>query len=158
MSETTGGSAMMIIPTGRHGIFADRDTPELKSPKRARAALPILIRYAQRGNTITFRELADAIAAPDMIHRTMAPILDCINTELARLSRQDRWGYADIPTLSTIVVVQDGGPSGWMAQQMREQLGMEPTKENYERYLINPVHEYEHWKEVIDRIIMSPNW
>ena len=31
---------MIITPTGRHGIFADRDKPELKSPRRARAALP----------------------------------------------------------------------------------------------------------------------
>ena len=64
---------MLITPTGRHGIFADRDNPQLISPKRARAALPILIRYAQRKDTITFRELADAIAAPDMINRTMRP-------------------------------------------------------------------------------------
>ena len=40
---------MIIIPTGRHGMFADRENPNLISPKRARAALPILIRYAQRG-------------------------------------------------------------------------------------------------------------
>ena len=149
---------MIIIPIGRHGLFADRENPNLISPKRARAALPILIRYAQRGDTITFRELADAIAAPDMINRTMLRILDCINTELARLSRDHSWQHADIPTITTIVVLQDGGPSEWMSEQMSEQLGMEPTKENYERYLIKPVHEYEYWKEVINAIIQSPNW
>ena len=66
---------MIITPTGRHGIFSDRDNPKLKSPRRARAALPILILHAQRKETITFRELADAIAAPDMINRTMIHIL-----------------------------------------------------------------------------------
>ena len=45
-----------------------------------------------------------------------------------------------------------------MSQQMSEQLGLEPTQENYERYLIKPVHEYEYWKEVINEIIQSPNW
>ena len=149
---------MIIMPTGKHGIFADRDNPELKSPRRARAALPILILYAQRNKTITFRELADAIAAPDMINRTMAPILDCINTELARLSEHPSWVHEDIPILTTIVVVDGGGPSGWMSEQMHEQMRMEPTKENYERYLINPIHEYEYWKEVIDAIIQSPHW
>ena len=149
---------MMIIPTGRHGMFADRDNPELKSPRQARAALPILIHYAQKKDTITYRELADSIAAKDPLYWTMRRVLDCINTELARVSSHQSWQHADIPTITTIVVVQDGGPGDWMAQQMREQLGMEPTKENYERYLINPVHAYEHWKEVIDRIIMSPNW
>lgn len=149
---------MIIIPTGKHGIFADRDKPELKSPRRARAALPILILYAQRSDTITFRELADAIAAPDMINRTMSPILDCINTELANLSEYHSWQHGDIPTLTTIVVVEGGEPSAWMCEQMREQMGVEPTKENYERYLIKPVHKYEHWKEVINEIIQSPNW
>ena len=149
---------MIIMPTGRHGIFADRENPELKSPRRARAALPILILYAQQRQTITFRALADAIAAPDMINRTMAPILDCINTELARLSEHPRWVHEDIPTLTTIVVKDGGAPSGWMSEQMREQMGMEPTQENYERCLISPVHEYEYWKEVIDALIQSPNW
>ena len=149
---------MIIMPTGNHGIFADRDNPKLKSPRRARAALPILILCAQQQETITFRKLADAIAAPDMIHRTMAPILDCINTELARLSENPSWGHGDIPTLTTIVVVEGGGPSSWMSEQMREQIEMEPTQENYERYLIKPVYEYEYWKEVIDAIIQSSNW
>ena len=149
---------MIITPTGRHGIFADRENPELKSPRRARAALPILILCAQRKETITFRELADAIAAPDMINRTMAPILDCINTEMARLSEHPSWGHEDIPTLTTIVVVDGGGPSGWMSEQMREQMEMEPTQENYERYCIRPVYEYEYWKEVIDALIHSSNW
>ena len=88
----------------------------------------------------------------------MRRVLDCINTELARLSRDHSWQHADIPTITTIVVVQGGGPSEWMSQQMREQMGVEPTTENYERYLIKPVHEYEYWKEVINEIIQSPNW
>ena len=149
---------MIIMPTGRHGIFADRENPELKSPRRARAALPILILHAQQKKTITFRALADAIAAPDMIHRTMAPILDCINTELARLSEHPDWVHENIPTLTTIVVVDGGGPSGWMSEQMREQMEMEPTQENYELCLIKPVYEYEYWKEVIDALIQSSDW
>ncbi len=149
---------MTMKPSGNHGIFADRDNPELKSPRRARAALPILILYAQQNDTITFRELADAIAAPDMINRTMSPILDCINTEMAKLSGQPDWTHEDIPTfLTSIVVVDDGGPSDWMCKKMHE-MGVEPTKENYECYLIKPVHEYEYWKEVIDMIIQSPDW
>ena len=149
---------MITIPTGKHGMFADRDNPELKSPKRARAALPILIRHAQRGDTITFRELADAIAAPDIINRTVNRVLDCINTELAKLSRHHSWVHEDIPPITTIVVLQGGGPSVWMSEQMSEQMGLEPTPENYERHLIRPVHEYEYWKEVINEIILSPNW
>ena len=84
----------------------------------------------------------------------MRRVLDYINTELANLSEHHSWQHADIPTLTTIVVVQGGEPSEWMS----EQLGLEPTKENYECYLIKPVHEYEYWKEVIDEIIQSPRW
>lgn len=149
---------MLIIPSGNHGIFADRDNPELKSPRRARAALPILILYAQQQDTITFRELADAIAAPDMINRTLSPVLDCINTELAKLSEDPDWAHEDIPTLTAIVVVDGGGPSDWMCKQMYEQMDVEPTKENYECYLIKPVHKYDYWKEVINEIIQSPKW
>lgn len=148
---------MIIMPTGRHGIFADRENPELKSPRRARAALPILILCAQRKETIRFRELADAIAAPDRIDRTMIPILKCINRELKTLSEDSSWVHADIPTLTTIVVVEDGGPSDFMFDHMRGN-EIEPTPENYERYYIQPAHEYEYWKEVIDEIIQSPNW
>ena len=148
---------MLITPTGRHGIFADRDNPELKSPRRARAALPILILYAQRNKTITFRELADAIAAPDRIDRTMIHILKCINKEMEMLSEHPSWEHEDIPTPTTIVVVEDGGPSGFMSDHMRRN-EIEPTQENYERYFIRPVYEYEYWKEVIDAIIQSPHW
>ena len=149
---------MMIIPTGKYGLFADRENPNLISPKRARAALPILIRYAQKKDTITYRELADAIASKEPLYWTLRRVLDCINTELARVSSDQSWEHEGIPTLTTIVVLQDGGPGEWMAQQMSEQLGLEPTKENYKCYLIKPVHEYEHWKEVIDEIIQSPHW
>ena len=68
------------------------------------------------------------------------------------------WEHEDIPTLTTIVVVGGGGPSGWMSEQMREQMEMEPTQESYERYCIQPIHEYEYWKEVINAIIQSPHW
>ena len=149
---------MIIIPTGNHGIYADRDNPKLKSPRRARAALPILILYAQQSDTITFRELADAIAAPDMIQRTMSPILDCINTELVTLSKHPDWEHGDIPFLTSIVVVDGGGPSGWMRKYMSEHIKVESTNENYKDYFITPVHEYKYWKEVIDKIIQSPNW
>ena len=149
---------MIITPTGNHGIFADRDNPELKSPRRARAALPILILCAQRNETIRFRELADAIAAPDMINHAMIPILKCINRELKTLSEHPSWVHEDIPTLTTIVVVDGGGPARSMSKHMREEMGMEPTRENYELYYIKPAHKYEYWKEVIDKIIQSPHW
>ncbi|MYF98799.1 hypothetical protein F4212_06630 [Candidatus Poribacteria bacterium] len=138
----------IIVPTGKSGIFGN-----LKQHGRARAALPILVLRAQEPNTITFRELGNAIGFRR--YDLFGGILDCINTELHNIN-------ADIPTLSTIVVrINNDGkmePSGWMANQMQEQLNIEPTWENYHRICIQPVFDYPDWDKVMDEIIQSPNW
>ena len=137
----------IIVPTGKSGIFGDK-----KKHKRARAVLPILVLRAQEPNTITFRELGNAIGFRR--YDLFGDILDCINTELY-------WINEEIPTLSTIVVrVVDSErmPSNWMGKQMGKQLNMEATWENYEHYCVQPVFEYQHWDEVMGKIIQSPNW
>ena len=137
----------VIVPTRKSGIFGDK-----KKHKRARAVLPILVLRAQEPNTITFRELGNAIGFRR--YDLFGDILDCINTELY-------WINEEIPTLSTIVVrVVDSErmPSNWMCKQMRKQLNMEATWENYEDYCVQPVFEYQHWGEVMGEIIQSPNW
>ena len=141
----------VIVPTGKRGIFGD-----LITQKRARATLPILLIKAQECETITFKQLGSAIGFHE--HRFHGPILDCINTELDKLSRNDGWDYGEIPTLTTIVVQEGEIPSNWMSKQMQEQLHMEPTPENYRYYCIQPVHEYEYWDQVMGAIIGSPNW
>ena len=101
----------IIVPTGKSGIFGDK-----KKHKRARAVLPILVLRAQEPNTITFRELGNAIGFRR--YDLFGDILDCINTELY-------WINEEIPTLSTIVVrVVDSEkmPSNWMGKQMGKQL------------------------------------
>ena len=87
---------MTIEPKIDWGIFGNRI-----SQKRARAALPILIRYAQKKSTITFGALANAIAAPKPLHYTMRQILACINTELFHLTRSDSWAFEENPTLTS---------------------------------------------------------
>ena len=130
----------IIVPTGKSGIFGDK-----KKHKRARAVLPILVLRAQEPNTITFRELGNAIGFRR--YDLFGDILDCINTELY-------WINEEIPTLSTIVVTNERMPSNWMGKQ----LNMETTWENYEHYCVQPVFEYQHWDEVMGKIIQSPNW
>ena len=137
----------IIVPTRKSGIFGDK-----KKHKRARAVLPILVLRAQEPNTITFRELGNAIGFRR--YDLFGDILDCINTELY-------WINEEIPTLSTIVVrVVDSErmPSNWMGKQMGKQMNMEATWENYEHYCVQPVFEYQHWDEVMGKIIQSPNW
>ena len=138
----------IIMPTGRSGIFGD-----LKKHGRARAVLPILVLRAQEPNTITFRELGNAIGFRR--YDLFGDILDSINTELHRMN-------TEFPTLSTIVVrINNDGkkePSSWMANQMREQLNLEPTWENYHRICIQPVFDYPDWDKVMNDIIQSPNW
>ena len=45
-----------------------------------------------------------------------------------------------------------------MGKQMGKQLNMEVTWENYEHYCVQPVFEYQHWDEVMGKIIQSPHW
>ena len=40
---------------------------------------------------------------------------------------------------------------------MLDQLGIEPTRQNYETYVLQPVFEYEHWDKVLKSLIESPN-
>ena len=101
----------IIVPTGKSGIFGDK-----KKHKRACVVLPILVLRAQEPNTITFRELGNAIGFRR--YDLFGDILDCINTELY-------WINEEIPTLSTIVVRvvnNERMPSNWMGKQMGKQL------------------------------------
>lgn len=69
----------IIVPGGKHGIFGD-----LITQKRARAVLLILLIRAQERQTITFKELGKTIGFHE--YRFHGKILDCINTELDKLS------------------------------------------------------------------------
>ena len=79
---------------------------------------------------------------------------------MQNLFQDGEWQYGEIPTLSTLVIPEkkEKTPSKWMCKQMRKQLQMEDTWENYERYCIQPVFKYPHWGKVMDAIIHSPNW
>ena len=54
--------------------------------------------------TITFKELGKTIGFHE--YRFHGKILDCINTELDKLSRYESWNYREIPTLTAIVLVE----------------------------------------------------
>ena len=146
-------SSMFIKSTSKKGIFGDG-----KNQRRARAVLPILMLRAQEHRTITFKELGEAISFRR--YDLFNSICDYINVEHQNLSENNGWDYGEIPTLTTIVIPDEDEktPSKWMCKQMHEQLHMEDTWENYERYCIQPVFDYSHWDKVMDAIIQSSNW
>ena len=144
---------MFIRSTRKKGIFG-----EDINQKRARAVLPILVLCAQENRTITFKKLGKAIGFRR--YDLFNSICDYINVEVQNLYQDNEWQYEEIPTLSTLVIPdkEEKTPSKWMRRQMREQLNLEDTWENYERYCIQPVFEYLHWDKVMDAIIHLPNW
>ena len=128
----------------------------LITQKRGLLTLPILVRCAQERRTITFTKLGDAIGFSN--YWRMGPILGCINTTHYNLERNPNWEYGEIPCITTIVITEDGEPSGWI----NEQLTGDPEKpipwEDYKRDHIDPVFEYPHWGQVIDHILNNLLW
>lgn len=144
---------MYIKSPRKKGVFG-----EGINQKRARAVLPTLVLCAQEQSTITFKKLGNAIGLRFYVR--LDSVCDYINVELQNLSENDEWQYGEIPTLSTLVIPDEKEkiPSKWMRKQMRGQLNMDDTWENYERHCIQPVFDYPHWNKVMDAIIQSSNW
>lgn len=129
-----------------HTIFGN-----LITQKRGLLALPILVLRAQEHRTITFKELGNAIGFSN--YRRMGGILGCINTTHYNLERRADWEYGDIPCITTIVITEEGQPSGWIREQLTGNPDTPIPWENYKRDHINPVFEYPHWGQVIDYVL-----
>lgn len=123
----------------------------LITQKRGLLALPILVLRAQEHRTITFKELGNAIGFSN--YWRMGGILGRINTTHYNLERRADWEYGDIPCITTIVITEDGEPSGWIREQLTGNPDTPIPWEDYKRDHIDPVFEYPHWGQVIDYIL-----
>ena len=127
-------------------IFGD-----LPTQKMAQEALPILVSYAQKCETITLRELAAEIAPHlTQFNRAMAWVFCWIHTTLYELERQDNWEYGEIPHITAIAVASRETPTTWMDQQTRVDPRTPLSWKDYETHHILPVFKYPHWDKVID--------
>ena len=127
-------------------IFGD-----LFTQKKAQKALPILISYAQKGETISLAKLAKAIELDTpQINWTMGWIFAWIHTTLYELERQDDWEYGEIPGITAIAVAAPGNPTTWMDRQTRVDPNTPLSWKDYETNHVLPVFEYSYWDKVMD--------
>lgn len=75
--------------------------------RRARRALPLLVRQAEAGSTIEYSDLADELGMPNP--RNLNYVLDAIGNSLRHVS--DKWG-CDVPPLQCVVVSRHDGLPG----------------------------------------------
>ena len=125
-------------------IFGD-----LFTQKKAQKALPILVEYAQKGDTIPMAKLAKAIEIDTpQINWTMGWIFAWIQTTLYELERQDDWEYGEIPGITAIPVTAPGKPTKWAIKELQP-----GSWKDYETNHILPVFEYQHWDKVMDFVV-----
>lgn len=151
---------MYIKPIAETELFGDR-----YFQKCARATLPVLIYLAENKEIKTFSELKSFIGNS---RRWYCDILNSINSEFCRISRSTEWKYAEIPTISALVVSKNTNlskrnpskikASKWMQEQMVKQLKLDYTIENYHKYCVEPVFDYDYWQEAMARIVKLPQW
>ena len=130
-------------------IFGD-----LSTQKQAQKALPILVSYAQRDETITLQELAVEIA-PDLTHFnwSMRWVLAWIQTTLYELERSDNWNFGEIPCITAIVLDSHETPTTRMDMDTRIDPNTPLPWRDYETNHILPVFEYPHWGQVIEFLL-----
>lgn len=127
-------------------IFGD-----LFTQKKAQRALPILVSYAQKGDTIILAKLAKAIELDTpQINWTMGWIFGWIHTTLYELERQDDWEYGEIPGITAIAVAAHEKPTTWMDRQTRVDPNTPLSWKDYETNHVLPVFEYPYWDKVTD--------
>lgn len=126
----------------------------LPTQKMAREALPMLVTYAQKGDTIPLRELVTEIV-PHLtrFNITMRWVLAWIHTTLYELERQDDWEYGEIPGLTAIALAAPETPTNWMDKETRVDPNTPLSWEDYETSHVLPVFEYPYWEQVMDFVI-----
>lgn len=117
--------------------------------RRARRALPLLIRQAEAGSTIEYSDLADELGMPNP--RNLNYVLDAIGNSLRQVS--DKWG-CDVPPLQCLVVSkQDGLPGEGVASFLNlpenfRGMALARKREVIAAKLLD-IFAYPRWREVL---------
>lgn len=134
---------------------------ELKSgqkpyQKRARIALPILVRQALARNKIYYSDLAKEMDMPNP--RNLNYVLGCIGEAISQLS--DQW-RDEVPPIQCLVINRHtklpGEGVGWFAKKMNDfaSLNQEQQREIFETELYR-VFYYQRWWQVLDEFNLKP--
>ena len=125
--------------------------------KRARAALPLLVRQANAGEPITYESLARELGMPNP--RNLNFPLGCIGTSLQDLT--DRWQCA-IPPIQALVINKDtglpGSGIGGFLYHSKSDFMRLPSQER--RQLVKAaqfkIYAYQQWDKVLHALGLEP--
>lgn len=117
--------------------------------ERAYLAVPILVRHAELGSTITYGNLAREIGLPH--HRPMNYILGSIGAALSEISLQI--GY-EVPPFQLLAINKSAGTPGRGAGDLfgdRSFLDLSPARRReIVFHHFQPIFEFDQWDKVLD--------
>ncbi|WP_426596255.1 hypothetical protein [Pectobacterium brasiliense] len=120
--------------------------------KRARHALPILVRQAKSGNIITYSDLAEELKMPNP--RNLNYVLGCIGTTLENISKE--WGV-EIPPIQCLVVNKGTGlPGEGIGWFLTKEYDFSSLSRRQKRNLVdaklNLIYSFNEWNEVLSTL------
>lgn len=123
---------------------------------RARAALPLLVRQAEAGQTISYGRLAEELGIPNP--RTLKDPLGAVGNALASLS--EGWGRK-VPPLQCVVVNKrtglPGAGIGWFVEDPERFRKLPPARQRAVlRAELNEVFAFDRWEEVLGALGLEP--
>jgi hypothetical protein len=130
---------------------------DLLYQRRARVALPLLVRQAESGTAISYSDCAGALGMSNP--RTLNFVLGSIGTSLKELS--DKFGEVVPPIQCLVINRRTGLPGegiGWFVRDIGEFKGLSRRKQ---RAIIDGVHSrifaYHRWGDVLAALGLEPN-
>ncbi|MBN3114674.1 hypothetical protein H4F46_07170 [Pectobacterium brasiliense] len=120
--------------------------------KRAREALPILVRQAKSGNIITYSDLSEELKMPNP--RNLNYVLGCIGTTLENISKE--WGV-EIPPIQCLVVnKQTGLPGEGIGWFLTKEYDFSSLSRRQKRNLVdaklNLIYSFNEWNKVLSTL------
>lgn len=147
----------MEYPKPEKPIFGDR-----LYQQRARIALPLLVRQAEAGMTITYSDLALELGMPNP--RNLNYVLGSIGETLQSLSKE--WGEK-VPPIQCLVINKNTGLPGEGVGWFLADTDVAPQFQNYknlpnrqQRDIVNKqlhfVFAYKRWRDVLQMLDLKP--
>lgn len=145
----------MPNPTGQksHADLLEGDKLYIQ---RARKALPILVRQARAGKTITYSDLAEEMEMPNP--RNLNYVLGAIGNALLELAKREKTD--PIPVINCLVVNQSSGLPGEGINWFIPKETFDKQSKNQQRetlkVLLAGIYTYQDWFWVLDELGLEP--
>lgn len=124
--------------------------------QRARAALPLLVRQAEAGNTIFYSDLADELGMPNP--RNLNFVLGSIGQTMENLSKSSG---KHVPPIQCLVVNRatgfPGEGIGWFLEKPKDFVALPKGKQRaLVKAALQQVYAYPYWHDVLEHLNLQP--